>query len=124
MNDTLLWVRRHLLLLTAVGNSGLAALSVFLFHWPGTTTSAVAAAVAAVLGFVAMIGLVGPDKLAPALVGVLKAILYVAVAFGASGPWADPASQLILITAVEAAANLLLGNMVTANITSSGARIE
>lgn len=115
------YVRRHLVVLQSVATAVLAAIAIPL----GMSVSlrdAVVGVLVAVLGFVAMIGVVNGDKLVPALVGVAKAVFYLAVLLGAHGFWADPTFQTAVITAIELGSGLLMAQTLTATIDHNGVR--
>ena len=109
------YIQRHLVVLQSAVVAVVAMLAVPL-GVPMGTRDAVVAVLAGVLGFVAMIGVVSGDKLVPALVGIAKAVFYLAVLLGAHGFWADPSFQTSVITVIELGSGLLVAQLVTSNV--------
>lgn len=109
------YIRRHLVVLQSIVIAVVGMLAVPI-GMSGTVRDAVVAVLAGVLGLVAMVGVVNGDKLVPALVGVAKAVFYLAVLLGASGFWADPTFQTGVITVIELGSGLLVAQLVTSNV--------
>jgi hypothetical protein len=109
------YIRRHLVVLQSIVIAVVGMLALPL-GVPVGTRDAVVAVLAAVLGFVAMIGVVNGDKMVPALVGIAKAVFYLAVLLGAHGFWADPAFQTSVIAVIELGSGLLVAQLVTSNV--------
>jgi hypothetical protein len=94
----------------------LAAMLAIPLMVPMSTRDAIVAVLAAVLGFVAMLGVAAADKLVPAAVGLVKAAFYLAVLLGAHGFWADPAFQASVIAVIELGSGLLVAQLVQSNV--------
>lgn len=112
-------VRRHLVMLTSA-LTALVYVVLYPLGAPMTLRDAIVAVMAAGLGFVAMIGVAGADKLLPAGVGILKGALYLAVLLGAHGVWADPMFQNLLVSAVELGAGAIVAMLSTAVVPVTG----
>lgn len=95
------------------------ASSIFL-HWTDNQQALLNAAISAVLGFAAAAA-VALDKALPAVVGVVQAVLFVAVGFGVS----ITDSQMSMVSALVAAAVALWTyDRVTAPVDAVGAKVN
>lgn len=115
------YVRRHLVVLQSVATAVLAAIAIPL-GMSMSLRDAVVSVLTFGLGLLAMIGVAKADKLVPAVVGLVKAVFYLAVLLGAHGFWADPTFQTALITVIEVGSGLLMAQTLTATIDHNGVR--
>lgn len=113
------YVRRHLVVLQSI-IVAVAAMVAIPLGVPLNVRDAIVAVLAGVLGFVGMVGVVNGDKLVPALVGIAKAVFYLAVLLGAHGFLADPAFQTAVITFIEVGSGLFVASIVTSNVPAIG----
>jgi hypothetical protein len=109
---------RHPVLVTTFLAAFLQVLSSLVLHWTDNQQALLNAAIAAILGFIAAAG-IAVDKALPALVGVVQAVLSVAVGFGAH----ITDSQMSMISALVASGVALWTyDRVTAKVGAVGGR--
>lgn len=99
--NILLWVRRHAVALGNAVVSFVALMSALVLHLNGVEMGAVVALVTALVSAAASWGVVSADRFMPIAVGVVKACLYLGVAFGLGAPWNLPGTELAIVAAVE-----------------------
>lgn len=111
---------REPVLVTAFLAAVLQVVSSLFLHWSDNQQALLNAAIAALLGFLAAAA-VAFDKALPAVVGVVQAIISVAVGFGLH----VTDSQLSMITAMVAAGVALwTRDRVTAPVDAAGAKVN
>lgn len=103
---------RDPVLIMAFISSAIAVLSSLLLHLSDTQQGVLNAAVVALFGFIAG-GMLARDKAVPAIVGLIKAVIAVAIAFGLH---MTPEVQGLVLTLVAAGAALLIRPQVTAAV--------
>lgn len=103
---------RDPVLIMALISSTIAVLSSFLLHLSDEQQGVLNACAVALFGFIAA-AMLARDKAVPALVGLFKAVIAVAVAFGLH---LTPEAQGLVLTLVAAAGALLVRPQVTAAV--------
>jgi len=103
---------RDPVLIMAFISSAIAVLSSLVFHLSDEQQGVLNAVVVALFGFIAA-AMLARDKAVPAIVGLIKAIIAVAIAFGLH---MTPEVQGLVLTLVAAGAALLVRPQVTASV--------
>lgn len=99
-------------LIMAFLGSLIAVLSALVFHLSDEQQGVLNAAIVAIFGFITA-ALLEKEKFVPAIVGLVKAVIAVAISFGLH--W-DPTTQGLVLTLVAAAAALWYRPQVVASV--------
>jgi hypothetical protein len=111
------WFGRQPAVLVTQINAGIVAV-LLLFRLPDTTTAAIAGVTTAIGGVIIAV-VVARDGVLAALISVARATVTLAVVLGVD--W-DPAYQIMLITAFETVAGIIIRDRVTAPVDEFGQR--